>query len=273
MKSTLKMTAVALAALGASALFAHAQSANDVDFGDDSSLWAEDGECDDPRFEGDGMADLLDDADLMSDATDCREAYLAGDIRLIGQKASAPLLNKMRPPKKTSSAAVEFGDDDSFFSLDGECDDARFIGEAMADGPYWAESMFHDATDCKDGMDAGELRLRGDGDPSIEEVTEDEELTEDDIELFDQLAALLEGGDLDDSDPADIDAPPADGIRFNGVNFGDDEGSFSNDGECDDPRFTGEGMTGTTLLAEDAYHDATDCLAAWKQGGLELSDF
>ena len=273
MKSTLRMTAVALAAFGASALFAHAQSANNVDFGDDSGLWAEDGECDDPRFEGAGMAGLLDDEDIMSDATDCREAYLAGDIRLIGQKARAPLLNKMPERKKASSAAVEYGDDDSLFAEDGECDDARFIGDAMAGAPYWAESMFHDATDCKAGMDAGKLRLRGDGDPSIEEVTDEEDLTEEDLDLLDELAALLEGGEFDPIDPANFDAPPADGIRFNGVNFGDDEGSFANDGECDDPRFTGEGMTGTTLLAEDAYHDATDCLTVWKQGGLELADF
>ena len=34
-------------------------SGQDVDFGDDASRWANDGECDDPRFEGNGMAPAL----------------------------------------------------------------------------------------------------------------------------------------------------------------------------------------------------------------------
>ena len=33
--------------------------------------------------------------------------------------------------------------------------------------------------------------------------------------------------------------------------FGDDTGSYANDGECDDPRFSGPGMTGTALLSDD----------------------
>lgn len=52
---------------------AHAQEP--IDFGDDSSEWANDGECDDPRFEGDGVAAVLLDADLYRDATDCRTLY------------------------------------------------------------------------------------------------------------------------------------------------------------------------------------------------------
>ena len=52
--------------------------------------------------------------------------------------------------------------------------------------------------------------------------------------------------------------------------FGDDTGSYANDGECDDPRFSGPGMTGTALLSDDVLHDATDCQAAFDAGKLTL---
>ena len=53
-----------------------------IDFGDDSSEWANDGECDDPRFVGEGMASTLLDQDLYRDATDCRDLYDRGRIDL-----------------------------------------------------------------------------------------------------------------------------------------------------------------------------------------------
>src|SRR5687768_16829874 len=37
--------------------------------------------------------------------------------------------------------------------------------------------------------------------------------------------------------------------------FGDDNGSYANDGECDDKRFEGPGMTSTPLLDQDVRHD------------------
>ena len=55
------------------------------------------------------------------------------------------------------------------------------------------------------------------------------------------------------------------------INFGDDNGAWSNDGECDDPRFSGPGMTTTALLDEDILHDATDCRIAFEAGLLSLN--
>ena len=52
------------------------------DFGNDTSAWAMDGECDDPRFAGDEMPLILLDADSGHDATDCRALYDAGRIQL-----------------------------------------------------------------------------------------------------------------------------------------------------------------------------------------------
>jgi len=54
----------------------------DIGFGDDSSEWARDGECDDPRFTGAGMARVLLDQDLGRDATDCRTLLEVGRIEL-----------------------------------------------------------------------------------------------------------------------------------------------------------------------------------------------
>ena len=54
------------------------------------------------------------------------------------------------------------------------------------------------------------------------------------------------------------------------IDFGDDASKFSKDGECDDKRFAGAGMTDTPLLDSDVKHDATDCRAAFRQGRLQL---
>jgi hypothetical protein len=52
------------------------------DFGDNSSEWADDGECDDPRFEGSGSAATLLDEDLGHDAADCRALFEQGRVAL-----------------------------------------------------------------------------------------------------------------------------------------------------------------------------------------------
>lgn len=57
----------------------------DIDFGDDSGDWTHDAECDDPRFEGPGAANLLLDSDLKHDGADCQANYEAGTIMLISE--------------------------------------------------------------------------------------------------------------------------------------------------------------------------------------------
>jgi len=73
-----------------------------IDFGDNSSQWANDGECDDPRFEGDGMATSAIEDDLHSDATDCSEAYQNGSIALIGN-----LEEELQPSNQEQQTALE----------------------------------------------------------------------------------------------------------------------------------------------------------------------
>ena len=53
-----------------------------IDFSDDTSELARDGECDDPRFEGDRMAAIPLASDRRRDAADCRRLYNTGRIRL-----------------------------------------------------------------------------------------------------------------------------------------------------------------------------------------------
>ena len=55
-----------------------------VHFGDDTSDSAQDGDCDDPRFEGDAMDPFLLQSDCGRDASDCRRLYDEGRIRLFG---------------------------------------------------------------------------------------------------------------------------------------------------------------------------------------------
>lgn len=178
-----------------------------IDFGDDSSEWANDGECDDPRFAGTGAAEELLNADIRKDATDCRAAYEAGTVTLADAGASATA---------TTTAEIDFGDDSSEWANDGECDDPRFAGTGSADETLAAD-ILKDATDCRAAYDAGTVTFTG-----------------------------------GDSQTASID-------------YGDDTSEWAKDGECDDPRFSGTGVA-SELLDADLGHDATDCRAAVEAG-------
>ncbi len=117
------------------------------DFGDDESEWAFDDECDDPRFVGPGMTDTpLLDEDIGHDATDCRDAWKNGELRLIGTERD--------------SDVPDFGDDDSEWAFDDECDDPRFVGPGMTETPLLREDMYHDATDCREAWENGDIELR-----------------------------------------------------------------------------------------------------------------
>ena len=121
--------------------------ASDVDFGDDSSEWANDGECDDPRFTGSGMTSTpLLDSDIRRDATDCRVAYNQGRITFKGQSVA--------------NTTIQWGDDDGDWANDGECDDMRFEGPGMTTTPLLESDVKHDATDCRVAYEQGRLRLR-----------------------------------------------------------------------------------------------------------------
>ncbi len=209
------LAALALVTLMITAPIAIAQPA--PDFGSDSGDFANDGECDDPRFAGDGMTDtLLLDEDIKADATDCKEAWSTGTLHLVD--ASEPLANATEP---------DFGEDNSMFANDGECDDPRFSGKGMTSTKLLDTDKMSDATDCRAAWQAGKL----------------------------QWATA---------------APVSDVNPLDDIDFGDDDGMYAEDGECDDPRFVGNGMTDTPLLESDRLHDASDCQAAYQNGTIRL---
>jgi len=129
-------------------------------------------------------------------------------------------------PQPAIAQEIDFGDDASEFARDGECDDKRFIGSGMTDTPLLDSDVRHDATDCRIAYEQGRISLRGE--------------------------------------------TSSEGRDSSNIIWGDDSGTWANDGECDDMRFTGPGMTTTPLLEADVKTDATDCRTAYEAGNLEL---
>ena len=195
---------------------AHAQA---PEFGDDSSSFARNGECDDMRFSGPGMtATLLIDSDIRHDATDCRTAFNAGRLTYNGGHRQAG--------GGGGSTTISFGDDSSSWARNGECDDKRFSGAAMATILIDSD-INHDATDCRTAYTQGRVTWNG---------------------------GTTTASTRDSSH----------------IVWGDDSSSWAKNGECDDKRFIGAGMTSTLLIDSDIKHDATDCRRAYEQSRLEL---
>ena len=133
---------------------AAALTSQSIDFGDDTSQWAFDGECDDPRFQGSGTALASSDRDRGRDATDCRELLESGRVTLTDLRDASLRDVAAEPP--------DFGDDTSQWALDGECDDSRFRGSGMASF-LSDENRGHDATDCRQLFESGLITLRDPG--------------------------------------------------------------------------------------------------------------
>ena len=247
----------------------------DIDFGDDTSEWANDGECDDPRFEGNGSAAETLDADIRKDATDCKAAYDAGTVTLVEGGDT---------PVATTTGDIDFGDDTSEWANDGECDDPRFEGTGSADETLDAD-ILKDAADCKAAYDAGTVKLVEGGDTPVANA---------EVDYGDNSSDWANEGECDDprfqgtgsaaetldadilKDAADCQAAYDAGtvtfveggetpVANAEIDYGDDTSEWANDGECDDPRFSGTGVA-ETVLDVDNGHDATDCRAAVEAG-------
>lgn len=260
--------------------------AQDIDFGDDTSEWANDGECDDPRFSGEGMASELEDVDIGKDATDCRDAFDAGTIILAAGTGAAPPV-----PASTEEAEVDFGDDTSEWANDGECDDMRFTGTGMA-AELEDVDTGRDATDCRSLFEAGEITLVEAGGSAASSL---DATTPADIDFGDDSSAWAKDGECDDPrfsgrgmaealEDADIGkdatdcqaafeagditlASESDSTTPAAIDFGDDSGEWAKDEECDDPRFSGRAMAGS-LSDDNIGRDATDCRNAFNDGAI-----
>ncbi|MEJ8562871.1 hypothetical protein QTO30_17740 [Yoonia sp. GPGPB17] len=253
--------------------------AQDINFGDDSSDWANDGECDDGRFTGEGLTSTpLLEEDVLADATDCRTAYEAGKLTLLGVAADG---------------SIDFGNDDGEWSNDGECDDMRFEGPGMTSTPLLQDDIMRDASDCREAFEAGQLALRGQGAPDAPgtpdviikgvnfgndngDWSNDGECDDPRFEGAGMTSTPLLADDVLRDATDCSTAFMAGNLTLRGVDakgnidFGNDDGEWSNDGECDDMRFEGPGMTSTVLLFDDIMSDATDCQTAYEAGALTL---
>ncbi len=136
-------------------------------------------------------------------------------------------------PMPAMADTPNFGDDTGRFAKDGECDDMRFAGAGMTDTLLIDSDIFHDATDCR--------------------------------AAFNQARLYYLGGHRTPATPA-----PTESSAVSRIQWGDDTSKYAKDGECDDKRFTGAGMTSTPLLDSDIHHDATDCRSAFNAGRLTL---
>ncbi|MBE7732800.1 hypothetical protein [Devosia faecipullorum] len=281
---------LALALLSGLSVPALAQANAEIDFGDDSSEWANDGECDDPRFEGAGMAVELEDIDLGRDASDCRAAFEAGRIALAATSAAAPEAG--REPEATE---IDFGDDSGEWANDGECDDPRFAGSGMAIELEDID-IARDASDCRAAFEDGAITLATDGEQSAgldfgddsSEWANDQECDDprfvgtgmagslsDDNRLRDasDCRNAFEDGSIilaDDDVPANASAALASmAILANRIDFGDDSGEWPHDGQCDDPDFVGPGAYSDPYDA-NRLGDASDCRSAFIAGTITL---
>lgn len=138
-KITLQVAACALLA----SAFVHAGT--EPRFGDDRSKWANDGECDDPRFEGAGSAITLLDADQAHDASDCERLFEQGRIVLRGGNkrrsnesgAASGGSRVERGSLQTDDAVLTSGEYADTFHFDGHSGNRAVIDLRSADfDPY-----------------------------------------------------------------------------------------------------------------------------------------
>ncbi len=149
--------------------------------------------------------------------------------------AAAAALLVAAMPVPALADTPNFGDDAGRFAKDGECDDMRFDGPGMTDTLLIDSDILHDATDCRAAFNQNRLRY---------------------------LGGHRNGAPVASTTPARRDSSR--------IQWGNDTSKYAKDGECDDKRFSGAGMTTTPLLDSDISHDATDCRAAFEAGRLEL---
>lgn len=121
-------------------------ASRELDFGDDTAMWSNDGQCDDPRFTGPGISKDAIDMNLGHDASDCRAAFEAGRIW------------RTYEPAEMTIDDINFGADKTPFAKDGTCQDPRFGGPGASDTFLMNRAM--DATDCRGLFKEGKVWLK-----------------------------------------------------------------------------------------------------------------
>lgn len=265
-----------------------------IDFGDNSGPFTNDGECDDSRFEGPGASGISFDGGDFTDASDCSSLYMGGTIILIEQDDTPAAI-------VADGSGIDFGDNSSLFADDGECDDPRFEGPGAASFTSESSEM-HDANDCRSMYEAGRVTLVpgtgvvGAASSSSSQPTGNTRSNEPAAPPEDSYTIGVPRGDINGATQADGSIYASGTVYGEAINagdrglsfmpdtasyaptptrpepeidFGDDSSVFANDGECDDPRFEGEGMA---FASFDEYlaRDASDCRTAFEAGTITL---
>ncbi len=157
-----------------------------INFGSDSGRMAQDGVCDDLRFEGETMRKMLFADHIGNDGSDCRKAWDAGEVALRIDN-------------------IVFGEDSGDGANDGECADARFQGPGMA-RPLPRGREGRDATDCRAAYLAGTIE------PSVREGLYDVAVVSvfDGIDFGDNSSVRSQDGVCDDPRFAGAEMRPED---------------------------------------------------------------
>lgn len=264
-----------------------------IDFGDNSGPFTNDGECDDSRFEGPGTPGFTIEEAEFVDAADCSNLYLEGLLTYVDPDSASPSM-------VVNSAGINFGDNSSMFADDGECDDPRFDGPGAA-ATTFEDNEMRDANDCRNMFESGQISLvaggstspsRASAAPANRQAAQSAAAPEETYTIGtprgDVDGATLEdgsifasgtvyGGPINSGDPRDsrmpgttntapVTTPSASNLA---IDFGDNSSTWANDGECDDPRFGGDGMA-LSSVDEDRGRDAADCRAAYEAGTITL---
>ena len=127
------------------------------DYGSDWSKWANDGECDDLRFTGEGVDKKL----LTEDMHGRRHRLQDAGSRRLGQHQARSIRPNMPPAPPMTAADIDFGDNSSSYANDDQCDDPRFEGPGTA-STLLDSDLEHDSADCKAAYEAGTIVLRED---------------------------------------------------------------------------------------------------------------
>jgi hypothetical protein len=275
------------------AIFAASFDLNgDIVFGDDSSGFANDNECDDPRFQGPGMAFGSSSSHLFKDASDCRAQFEASmislaepeDMNLGGDLGTGMFDGVTEPSAGNNTAANPFTMPDAgpfgealfaviqaFQAIPG--DDAVPIplpfGIGGDDTPAYNRTALTDLTGIDFGDNSGPFSDDGECDDPRFTGPGAAAATFDGAEFTDagDCSSLYLEGALTYIDPDSVDTGVA--VNSEGVNFGDNTGMFPDDGECDDPRFAGPGAAAFTSV-DSELRDADDCRSLFESGQITL---
>ncbi len=255
-------------------------AAQEIDFGDDSSPWALNGECDDKRFTGPGMGRILMDMDIGRDASDCRAGYEAGLLRLVAEPvATASDSGPVTPPAPSAPPATPPATAEipapvpmspapaGGFSAGGVGKTDRVRGGGVSPPPAMAEIVIDgirfgdDSSPVSGDGECDDRRFAG---PGMASILSWESMARD----ASDCAALYRSGDIYLWNWRDA----AIATRCEAIDFGDDSGEYPNDYECDDYRFEGRGVA-MNLRLELAGRDGSDCSRLCEYGMLSLRDY